>query len=521
MWTATLDFPSSISGSSFRVEVSRHLDSKPSVIVVGAGLGGLGAAVRLAGAGYKVTLLEKHERAGGKLNLVECEGFRFDTGPSLVTLPGVIADTFRAAGRRMQDYLALTPLDPICRYRFPDGSEMDMSSNLSQLAREVETLSPGDVTGLFRFLAYSRTLFKRAGPIFLLRERPKPRDLLSRRGIDAARIDAHISMHRAVSRFFKDRRLVQLFDRYATYNGSSPYRAPATLSMIPHIEIAGGGWYIQGGLYRLAEALLAVAKELGVEFRPGCEVTQVLFQGAQAVGVRLANSEEVRADNIVVNADPMYAYPALVPSRRQDKRLVKRMKRLEPSSSGFVLLLGVRGDYERLSHHNIFFGGDYKGEFSAIFERGIPAPDPTIYVACTSKSDPAQAPPGHLNLFVLVNAPALPANGASKWDMWKRPYRDAIIGKLEAAGLAALKDRIVFEEVITPEDFREQYNAWRGSIYGLPSNSRATAFLRPPNRAPGVDGLYFVGGSVHPGGGIPLVLLSARLVARLVMGATR
>ena len=183
------------------------------------------------------------------------------------------------------------------------------------------------------------------------------------------------------------------------------------------------------------------------------------------------------------------------------------------------MLLGVRGDYPRLAHHNVFFGANYKGEFDAIFERGIPAPDPTIYVACTSKSDPTQTPPGYVNLFVLVNAPALPMGGAGKWDMWSGPYSDVILAKLEAVGLEGLRGRIVFEKVITPEDFKEKYNAWRGSIYGLASNSPTTAFLRPPNRAPGIEGLYFVGGSVHPGGGIPLVLLSARLVSKLVLGA--
>ena len=490
---------------------------------MGAGLGGLGTAVRLAGAGYRVTLIEKNERAGGKLNLVEAGGFRFDTGPSLVTLPGVIADTFRAAGRRMEDYLTLTPLDPICRYRFADGSGLDVSPDPARLAREVGAIAPGDVAGLSRFLAYSRALFRRAGPIFLLRGRPRLRDLLSRRGLDALRIDARVSMHRAVSRFFRDERLVQLFDRYATYNGSSPYRAPATLAMIPHIELAGGGWYSQGGLYRLAESLLAVAQELGVDFRPNCEAARILVEGrgkvARAAGVRLASGEELRAGNVVVNADPMHAYRSLMPPQNRDRRLARRLERLEPSSSGFALLLGVRGDYPRLAHHNVFFSRDYRGEFDAIFERGVPAPDPTIYVACVSRSDPTQAPPGHLNLFVLVNAPALPAGNLNKWDMWTRPYRDAIIRKLEATGLDNLRERIVFEQTITPQDFQEKYNAWRGSIYGLSSNSRATAFLRPPNRATGVKNLYFVGGSVHPGGGIPLVLLSARLVARMVTRA--
>lgn len=490
------------------------------IVTIGAGLGGIATAVRLAANGHRVTLLEKNALPGGKMHLVEAGGFRFDTGPSLVTLPGVVADTFRAAGRRVEDYLTFKPLDPICRYRFADGSGLDVSPNLPRLVSEVGNLSPQDVTGLFRFLAYARTLFERAGPMFLLRERPRLRDLLGRRALDALRIDAHISMHRAVRRYFKDERLVQLFDRYATYNGSSPFKAPATLSMIPYIEIAGGGWYIQGGLYRLVEALMRVAEELDVNFQPECEVAEILvqprsgFRQARVSGVRFKGGGALSADAVVVNADPMYAYPALVPEDYHDRRLLARMEGLEPSCSGFVLLLGVRGDYPALAHHNIFFNSRYESEFEHIFDKREPAPDPAIYVVCASRSDPTQAPPGHLNLFVLVNAPAL--TDEADWSAWRGPYRDLILSRLEHAGLTGLRDRIVYEQVITPSDFEERYHAWRGSIYGLSSNSRRTAFLRPPNRAPGLSNLYFVGGSVHPGGGIPLVLLSARLAARLV-----
>jgi phytoene desaturase len=490
------------------------------IAVVGAGLGGIGAAVRLAAAGHRVTLLEKNERPGGKMNLAEAGGFRFDTGPSLITLPGVLADTFRAAGRRIEDYLTLKPLDPICRYRFADGSGLDVSPNLPRLVSEVGRIAPNDVTGLFRFLAYARTLFERAGPVFLLRERPRLRDLFARRGLDVARIDAHMSMHRVVRRFFKDPRLVQLFDRYATYNGSSPFRAPATLSIIPYIEIAGGGWYIEGGLYRLVEALMQAAEELGVVFHAGTEVAELLveprgsFRSGRVSGVRFAGGGTLFADAVVVNADPMYAYPALVPEQFHDRRLARRMEGLEPSCSGFVLLLGVKGDYPGLAHHNIFFSNDYRAEFDHIFERGEPAPDPSIYVACTSKSDPTQAPPGCLNLFVLVNAPALTPQ--ANWREWQGPYRERILARLESVGIPGLRERIVFEQTITPLDFQEKYHAWRGSIYGVSSNNRMSAFLRPPNRAPGISNLYFVGGSVHPGGGIPLVLLSARLIARLI-----
>jgi phytoene desaturase len=490
------------------------------IAIIGAGVGGLGAAVRLAALGHRVTLLEKNERPGGKMNLLEAGGFRFDTGPSLITLPGILAETFRAAGRRIEDYLTLKQIDPICRYRFSNGSQLDFSPNLPALVQELGNFAPKEVTGFFRFLAHARALFERAGPVFLMRERPGIRDLLSPRALDAFRIDAHTNLHSVARRYFRDPRLLQLIGRYATYNGSSPFKAPGTLAMIPYIEWAGGGWYIEGGLYTLVDALVKVAEELGVSVRTDIEVAEILVEprsalrGARVSGVRLRGGGVVQAGAVVVNADPVYAYQKLVPEEYRNRKLMKNIERLEPSCSGFVLLLGVRGDWDSLAHHNIYFSGDYRAEFEAMFDTREPADDPTIYVVATSKSDPTQAPTGYSNLFVLVNAPALTPE--ADWDAWKGPYRDKIIRKLEASGLQGLGERIVLEEVITPLDFQRKYNAWAGSIYGLSSNNRMTAFRRPPNRAPSLSNLYFVGGSVHPGGGIPLVLLSARLISRMV-----
>ncbi|MFL5731718.1 MAG: phytoene desaturase family protein, partial [Chloroflexia bacterium] len=264
-----------------------------------------------------------------------------------------------------------------------------------------------------------------------------------------------------------------------------------------------------------------VARELGVNFQPNTDVSEILVEPrpglrsrGKVVGVRFARGGGLFTETVIMNADPIYAYETLVPEQFRDRRLARDMGRLEPSCSGFVLLLGVKGDYPDLAHHNIFFSPDYRAEFDYIFDRREPAPYPTIYAACTCRSDPTQAPPGHLNLFVLVNAPALTQD--ADWPAWQGPYRDSILEILESRGLPGLRERIVYEQAITPLDLQERYHSWRGAIYGLASNSRRTAFRRPSNRAPGVRGLYFVGGSVHPGGGIPLVMLSARLVARQV-----
>ena len=263
---------------------------------------------------------------------------------------------------------------------------------------------------------------------------------------------------------------------------------------------------------------MRVAHELGVNFQSDCEVSEVSiaprsgWRGTRVTGVRFKGGGSLTADSVVVNADPMHAYPVLVPEQFRDRRLTRRMEGLEPSCSGFAVLLGVRGQYPDLAHSNVFFSRDYRAEFEHVFDRREPAPDPTIYLVNTSKIDTTHAPQGDSNLFILVNAPALTPD--VDWPAMQGEYRDRILARLEAEGLPGLRERIVYEQAITPRDFEEKYNAWHGSLYGISSNSRRT--LRPPNRAPGVSNLYFVGGSVHPGGGIPMVLLSARLAAKLV-----
>ena len=497
---------------------ARH--SPLDAIVVGAGLGGLATAVRLAAGGARVAVLEQDAQPGGKLNQWRSGGFTFDTGPSLVTMPGVIADLFRAAGRRRGDYLTLQPLHPGCRYRWPDGTTFNADSDLAAMTAAIRRLDPRDVGGYLRFLAYGRALYERAARPFLFHERPRPMDLLRRRGWDVLRIGAFTTMDAAVRAHFHSPYLRQLFNRYATYNGSSPYQAPATLCLIPYLELAEGGWYIAGGLYRLAEALLRLAGELGVEIRTGAQVAEVLFDGRQAVGVRLAGGEELRAGAVVVNADPLYAYQSLIPPALRPRREPAARVTLasDLSCSGFVLLLGTDCDFPALAHHNIFFSGDYPAEFRALFRQRRPAPDPTIYVSYTSRSDPTQAPPGGGNLFVLVNAPAL--TPAANWDAWAGPYRKLVLDRLEAAGLPDLRRHIVIERMLTPSTFAGRFNAFGGALYGFSSNNRLAAFRRPANRAPGLPGLFFVGGSAHPGGGIPLALLSARLVANAVMRET-
>jgi phytoene desaturase len=319
----------------------------------------------------------------------------------------------------------------------------------------------------------------------------------------------------AVRSFFRSPYLRQLFNRYATYNGSSPYRAPATFNLIPYVELAQGGWHVLGGMYQIARALERVARRIGVAIRTGAEVERIIVRGGAACGVRLAGGEELRAAAVVANVDPRHVYGDLIPEAAAELR---RLERLELSSSGFVLLLGVDGAYPQLAHHTIFFAGDARREFDAIAGVRVPYADPTVYVCAPSVTDPTLAPAGTTNLFVLVNT--APLSARVSWAREAGAYRDLVIGKLERLGLAGLGRRIIVERILTPADIAARYNAPGGAIYGLASNGPFDAFLRPPQRARRVGRLYFAGGGTHPGGGIPLVLLSGRSAAHHVLAGT-
>lgn len=488
-----------------------------SVIIIGAGLGGLAAAIRLAARGVRVTVLEKNALPGGKVNLHRAAGYSFDTGASLLTMRHVLADLFKSAGRSLDDYLHLISLEPICRYRWPDGVTLDASSDLSQTEREIERIaSPDEVEGFRRFLLDARRKFEVAERTFLAHSlNDLPQLLRPRYARDLAVISSWRTLDAHIRRYFHSPYLRQLFNRYATYNGSSPYRVPATFALIPYVEFGLGAWYVRGGMYELPSALVRLAHELGVEIRTETEVEKILVERGRARGVQLAGGEIMRCDAVLVNADAVDAYRRLIEKESRRVYTDRKLRKLEPSCSGFVMLLGVARRYPQLAHHNIFFSHDYPAEFRAIFDERRAAPDPTIYVCASSRTDASQAPSGHENLFVLVNAPA--TDGPVDWAAAAPGYRDLIIRRLEENGLDGLRQAIDYEQLITPADFEERYRANRGSIYGISSNKRRSAYFRPPNKARDIEGLYFAGGATHPGGGIPLVLLSGKMAAELLL----
>lgn len=482
----------------------------PRVIVVGAGIGGLSAAITLAAKGFRVTVLEKLDRPGGKMGEIRAEGFRWDTGPSVITMRHVYEQLFQSAGRDLNDYVELVPLRPVTRYFWRDGVALDAVADEDEMAATLERqFSKRDAEGYRRFMRYARRLHDVVSGPFLYRHKPTLRDLLRLPVADVLKIDAFRTMHQAIRTFFDAPHLVQLFSRFATYNGSSPYRAPATLNVIAHVEMAQGAWYPRGGVFQLARAYERLAQELGVDIRYNTLAAEIQVSRGTAVGVRTADGQTVRADAVVCNVDYTFARQTLLPPNGSREPL-------EPSCSGFVLLLGARGRFDALAHHNIFFTDDYPREFADIFDRRIPPTDPTFYVCITSKTDPEHAPVGSENWFVLINAPYL--SPAFDWHSQGDAYAVHIKAKLGewAARICGASPEFTVERRLTPQDLQDLYGGHQGAIYGFSSNTRLAAFARPNNRDPHIRRLYFASGSAHPGGGVPLVTLSGLAAAHCV-----
>ncbi len=473
-------------------------------VVIGAGIGGLAVSCLLAKRGYSVTVLERTDRVGGKMSEYTEKGFRWDTGPSLLTMPFVLEKLFEDCGARLEDYLELSPLHPICRYLYPDGTVFDCSHDVQETVASIRTFAGDDADAYEGFLRYSEKLYKRTANAFLFNKLSTLSDLKNVNLFDMVRIDAFTTVSDRVDSWFKSEQMRMFFKRFTTYNGSSPYLAPATLNVIPYVELVQGGFYVNGGLYRVAEAMRNLASSLGVIFEFNRSVERIDVENGVAVGV-----DGETFDIVVSNSDSTDTYTRLLSDSVVTPRKKASFSAIEPSCSGFVLMLGLDKTYPQLAHHNILFSDDYKKEFDDIFKRKKLPDDPTIYIANTSYIDKEHAPAGGSNLFILVNAPY---TAGQDWETLKGSYSDHLIRQLRLKLDGAIAQHIVVKKMITPAEFEERYRSNRGSIYGTSSNNRLAAFLRPRNASPLVKGLYLVGGSTHPGGGIPLCILSANHV---------
>lgn len=481
---------------------------------MGAGVGGLAAAARLAAAGHRVTVCEQAPAVGGKLGRLEVSGAVFDTGPSLLTMPHVLAETFAATGAALDAVLAVEPVEPIADYRYADGTRFATSADRRRTTAALDgALGGGAGAQWAAFLHRAERMWDAVREPFL--ERPiGGAGELARMAVrlgDLAAVAPHRTLRGLGRRYLHDPRLRMLLDRYATYTGSDPRRAPAALAVVPHVEQAFGAWYVTGGLYRIAQALAERAEERGATVRLSSPVTAVEIAGGRVAGVRLAGGEHLQADVVVANADAAHLYGDLVrgPAAASVRR---RLRRSTPSLSGFVVLLVLRGRTPGLAHHTVLFPADYDAEFDALFGRDPrPVPDPTLYVS--APDDASVRPADGEAWFVLANAPR---SDQVDWDApgVAERYADHLVALLASRGLD-VRARITTRRVVSPAELARRTRAVGGAIYGTASHGLRAAFLRPANRSP-VPGLLLVGGSSHPGGGLPLVLLSARIVAGIV-----
>jgi len=487
-----------------------------SIAVIGGGIGGLSAAVHLAASGAKVTLFEKQPTLGGKLNIWEESGFVFDTGPHVLTMLFAFEDLFAAAGEKLSDHIELVRLTNICRYHFPNGGYFDAPANPLAAASAIDIEFPGSREGFLEFLKYAENVYDKTVDTFLTQDisvamRNGGLGFTLGRMTDFLSLKPFQSLDRRIATYIKDQRLQQIFRLYALYSGSHPKRCSGIFSTVAHVQWNLGTYYVVGGLYRLVDAIEKLLHKLNVTIHIQTEVTKVNEKSRGSIEIEtisVGGGDSHSFSGVICNQDRLTA-SGLSPK-------LKPVVGIENSTSGFLILAGVNGVYPALAHHNSFLTSDEWGEFGDIFDRKCPPTDPTVGVSCQSVTDVTRAPSGMSNLFIMANVPAL--RPGYQWDTQAiADYRNVILQKLERMGLEGLKERIVVEQVWTPHDFVKRYNAANGALYGLSSNGWRQAFLRPAQRAKEFGGLYFAGGSTHPGGGLPLCILSGQIAARQLL----
>lgn len=481
------------------------------VIIIGSGIAGIAAAIRLAVKGYNVQVFEANSYPGGKLSEFTENGFRFDAGPSLFTMPQYVDELFQLAGKNPRDYFNYQKLDTVCNYFYEDGTRLQAHAEVNQFAEELAAKMDVDKSAIRKHQQNSERIYYITNHVFLERSLHRLRTYLRwdtlKSILRLPQIDAIRSLHKANSSFFKDKRLIQFFNRYATYNGSNPYQAPATLNVIPYFEQYFGAYFPEGGMYSIVSSLVKLADELGVHFVYNAKVDEVVIENNRAKGVKSADTF-FPADIVISNMDVWPTYKKLL--AKYPKLHPKKILQQERSSSALIFYWGINKQFPQLDLHNIFFSADYKGEFDAIWEDKTIIADPTVYLNISSKNNSKDAPANCENWFVMIN---VPANTGQDWDTLIAEARVNILAKLSRWLNDDLTTAIISESILDPRSIESRTSSYQGSLYGTSSNSQFAAFMRHSNRSSKIDNLYFCGGSVHPGGGIPLCLLSAKIVS--------
>lgn len=495
------------------------------VIVVGAGVGGLAAAVRLQNAGYEVDLYEKEPHVGGKMNQIRGEGFTFDVGPTIVMMPDLYREVFELAGRDPDDYVPMQKVEPLMDISFSPDERLRLSNNLAELVGSLESISEKDTQGYFAYLAKLYQRFLIAKENFLQRPFRKPSDFYNPRSLVAGfRLHTLGDAYSSVSRYVQDDRLRKALAFQTLYIGISPYEGPSLYMIIPMIELLYGVWFIKGGMYAMSSALERLFLELGGHLHVSSPVERIEVRDGRAIGV-VADDELQRADYVVCGADFPYAMKELVADRpARGKYTDAKIDAMEYSCSCFILYLGLDKQYPETSVHAIRFAPDFKKNIADLFEAEQFPDDPSFYLYAPSSLDPSLAPEGCQTLYVLVPVPPLgdPSAAGAPEALWSdaqvAAYREHVLDLVEReTAYADIRQHIVYEQAYTPADFSERFNAYRGATFGLRPTLKQSNYWRPHNKADACEALYFCGSSVHPGAGVPIVLLSAQLAAEELM----
>ncbi len=487
-----------------------------SVAVIGAGMGGLASALRLRKMGYEVTVYEKQARPGGRSNIIEEQGFRFDQGPTILVMKSAFEETYAALGLDINERIEFTQLDPNYRIYFHDNTYIDLFSNMAKLAAEVEKVEPGASERLFRFIGASAKKYE-LGMDFVVRNFDSIFDLAN--PIAGARLlqtRALDQLYGQVGAFFKSDKLRKAFSFHSMFLGLSPFDAPAMYSLITYADLALGMWFPKGGIYSIIEDMLSIADEMGIEIRTNAPVGEIWIEDGKVKGLKLQSGEVVAADMVVSNADLPYTYRCLVPAQYRKQYTDEKLDRMKYACSGYLLYLGVNKVYPNASHQALYFTDDYKGNLDAIFRDKVLPDEPSFHLNIPSLSDPTLAPPGHSAIYVLAPMPSL--EGDVNWREAAPKVRAQLLKRIaELLDDPDFEQHIVYERDYTPIDFQNDINAVHGTAFGsLSQGFFQSSYFRPHNKSRDIDGLYFVGQGTYPGIGMPMVLISAQLVTERI-----
>ena len=491
------------------------MNNKPTAIVIGAGIGGIATAARLAKNGYDVTVLEKNETPGGRCNQIIRDGHRFDIGPTLFLMPEIWEETFAALGEKMSDHLDLKRIDPTYKVHFDDGLQLELTSNIGKMQTQLEKVEKTAFTGFLNYIAEGGKHYKMSVEKFVGRNFYNIFEYFSLGNLPLLFQLKALQKHYAnVSTFFKDERLKAAFTFQNMYLGLSPYDAPATYSLLQYTELAEGVWYPMGGMYAGIQAFVKIAEKLGVKFIYNAPVKRIHVNDDKVVGVELEDGRQMSSDIFIGNADLPYIYKELLPDRVAAKKLENKLY----TCSTIMFYWGVDKEYKQIAHHNVFLGGDYKASFDRIFNDHTLPEVPSFYVHAPARTDKAAAPAGEETLYVLMPVGHLDARSEQDWDTMVNRARETVFNRLaKEMGAADLREHIKFEIVYQPKVWHERFNLEKGSAFGLSHNFTQVGYLRPQNRHKQYKNLYFTGASTHPGTGLPIVLVSAKLTTQRIL----